>query len=142
MLLPLFLLPYLHYRRNPHPFVQFWPPHPASGPPIAPYSLPTSHRLGTMRALRLLAPAAVTGATYLALIALFVFRHHYGALDFVHLGTIWTQHDPTGGWGYDGQFYWQIARDPLGAAQFLDNPPYRYQRILFPIVVRLLAFGQ
>ncbi len=43
--------------------------------------------------------------------------------------------------GYDGQFAYQIAIDPGGAAPYLDNPPYRYQRILYPILARALALG-
>ena len=39
--------------------------------------------------------------------------------------------------GYDGQFAYQIAINPGNAAQFLDVPAYRYQRILYPI----LAYG-
>ena len=47
-----------------------------------------------------------------------------------------------GTWGYDGQFAYQIARDPLGASRFLDVPAYRYQRILYPLVAWALALGQ
>jgi hypothetical protein len=44
--------------------------------------------------------------------------------------------------GYDGQFYYYIALDPVQARPHIDNPAYRYTRILYPIVARLLAFGQ
>ena len=44
--------------------------------------------------------------------------------------------------GYDGQFAYQIAQDPLNAWKYTDIAPYRYQRILYPILVRALAFGQ
>jgi hypothetical protein len=44
--------------------------------------------------------------------------------------------------GYDGQFAYYIARDPLNAAPCLDVPAYRYQRILLPLLGRLLALGQ
>ncbi|MFN8376187.1 MAG: hypothetical protein U0694_25345 [Anaerolineae bacterium] len=43
--------------------------------------------------------------------------------------------------GYDGQFSFYIARDPAHAAPCIDVPAYRYQRILLPIMGRLLAFG-
>ncbi len=45
--------------------------------------------------------------------------------------------------GYDGQFAYYIALDPAPehAAQHLDDPPYRYQRILYPLLTRILAFG-
>ncbi|MBE2193162.1 MAG: hypothetical protein IAE83_03215 [Anaerolinea sp.] len=49
------------------------------------------------------------------------------------------------GIGYDGQFTYFIARDPLGAAALikerLDYPAYRYQRILHPILTRILSLG-
>jgi hypothetical protein len=44
--------------------------------------------------------------------------------------------------GYDGQFAYQIARDPLNGWRYCDLPVYRYQRILYPMVVWLLSFGQ
>lgn len=42
--------------------------------------------------------------------------------------------------GYDGQFYYYIALDPFNAWQLLDNIG-RYQRILYPLLVRSLSFG-
>src|SRR5690349_8901653 len=44
--------------------------------------------------------------------------------------------------GYDGQFNYLIARDPVEAQAYVDVPAYRYQRILLPALVRFLAFGQ
>ncbi len=43
--------------------------------------------------------------------------------------------------GYDGQFSYYIARDPMNAAPCIDVPAYRYQRILLPIIGRAVAFG-
>ncbi|NWF70079.1 MAG: hypothetical protein HXY40_13415 [Chloroflexi bacterium] len=43
--------------------------------------------------------------------------------------------------GYDGQFAYYIARDPQNAAPCIDAPAYRYQRILLPIVGRILTLG-
>jgi hypothetical protein len=45
--------------------------------------------------------------------------------------------------GYDGQFAYFIALDPAPAAVAprLDVPSYRYQRILYPLLARALAFG-
>src|SRR5690349_9834132 len=43
--------------------------------------------------------------------------------------------------GYDGQFAYYIARDPSHAAPCIDVPAYRYQRILLPIMGRVLALG-
>ena len=47
-------------------------------------------------------------------------------------------------YGYDGQFFYQICHDPWilnPAGKFMDVPAYRYQRILYPLSARLLAFG-
>ncbi len=48
--------------------------------------------------------------------------------------------------GYDGQFYYRLALDPFTsrATDFgitLDNPPYRHQRILYPLIVHAVALG-
>lgn len=47
--------------------------------------------------------------------------------------------------GYDGQFYYAIAHDPLARDPAiygkLDSPSYRYQRILLPLLARILTFG-
>jgi len=46
--------------------------------------------------------------------------------------------------GYDGQFTYYIALDPDPAqvAPHLDVPAYRYQRILLPVLGRVLSLGQ
>ncbi len=46
--------------------------------------------------------------------------------------------------GYDGQFSYWLAIDPSPAAAgtHFDVPAYRYQRILYPLLARWLAFGQ
>lgn len=45
--------------------------------------------------------------------------------------------------GYDGQFAYFIAMEPnpTTAAAHLDVPAYRYQRLLYPMLARALAFG-
>jgi hypothetical protein len=65
-------------------------------------------------------------------------------LGLVAQGTRFTTHTPGGTWGYDGQFYYAMARypDPLQAAAVIDVPAYRYQRILFPLLARLLSLGR
>jgi hypothetical protein len=63
-------------------------------------------------------------------------------LTFAVVGTQFDQHDPAGSEGYDGQFAYYIARDPAGAVPLIDVPAYRYQRILYPLLARVLAFGQ
>lgn len=87
-------------------------------------------------------PAVVVAVFYGALIALVAFTKNYSMLDFVHLGTIWANHNPSGTWGYDGQFYYQIARNPWQAYQYMDNASFREQHILYPLVVGVLSLGQ
>jgi hypothetical protein len=43
--------------------------------------------------------------------------------------------------GYDGQFVYFIALDPGNARYYVDNPSYRYTRILYPMAARALALG-
>lgn len=45
--------------------------------------------------------------------------------------------------GYDGQFSYAIALDPLGAGEggALDRPAYRYLRIVYPVTARIFALG-
>ncbi len=68
-------------------------------------------------------------------------------LTFVTLGACYAACqgvetcDPEVDAGYDGQFAYYIARDPLHAAPCLDVPAYRYQRILLPLLGRALALG-
>jgi hypothetical protein len=53
-----------------------------------------------------------------------------------------SYHYPPPNVGYDGAFYYMIALDPLHAACYLDNPNYRYTRILYPMTAKVLALNQ
>jgi len=48
--------------------------------------------------------------------------------------------------GYDGQYFFYIANDPAlrssDPERFLDQPAYRYGRILYPALAWALAFGR
>lgn len=66
----------------------------------------------------------------------------FDPLTFAVIGTRFSQQDPAGSEGYDGQFAYFVARDPAGAAPLIDVPAYRYQRILYPLLARALALGQ
>ena len=83
----------------------------------------------------------------------FAVPQSHGGRDFVQLGQSFAQRAPLGSplhlgppylnkLGYDGEFYYFIALDPLHARVAIDDPPYRYTRILYPLVARLLALGQ
>jgi hypothetical protein len=65
-------------------------------------------------------------------------------IGLVELGTRFSEGDPSGTEGYDGQFTYYMAVDPspASALEKLDDPPYRYQRILFPMLVRALSLGR
>jgi hypothetical protein len=74
-----------------------------------------------------------------------VLAHSQGdPLSFARLGDGFRNGRPLGREGYDGQFAYFIALDPRPAAvaEHLDVPAYRYQRILYPLLARLLALGQ
>ena len=43
--------------------------------------------------------------------------------------------------GYDGQFVFYIALDPARAHWSIDSPSYRYTRIFYPILARVLSLG-
>lgn len=64
-------------------------------------------------------------------------------LALARLGTRFSQGDPNGTAGYDGQFVYYIARElrPESVAPLLDAPAYRYQRILLPLLARIFSFG-
>ncbi len=81
----------------------------------------------------------VTASLYLAVI---IALHGGDPLALATLGTRFSEGDPAGTEGYDGQFAYYIARDPLAAWRHIDVPAYRYQRILYPLLARLLALGQ
>jgi hypothetical protein len=88
--------------------------------------------------------AAVAGALAVLFVAARDLTHgaHLGAFAlgssvFVHPGASTDLPVHTGTNGYDGQFYYRLALDPLThqATAFhitLDNPPYRQQRIGLP----------
>lgn len=66
---------------------------------------------------------------------------NYDVLAFAHIGTRFSEGDPDGTVGYDGQFVYFIARDGAEAIPYIDGPTLRYQRIVFPLVGRALALG-
>ncbi len=44
--------------------------------------------------------------------------------------------------GYDGQWFYDLARDPFQPTTSLDKPAYRSARLLYPLLVRLVTLGQ
>ena len=93
----------------------------------------------------LLRPWFITTLMCLVYVGIVILSNKGNPTALVTIGTQFSQHitaDNGGSEGYDGQFNYYIARDPNSAAQFLDVPAYRFQRILFPLLGRLLALGQ
>jgi hypothetical protein len=81
---------------------------------------------------------AVIGLIY---IGLTLARNNFDPTRFALIGSLYDPGVPNGRPGYDGQFAYQIARDPDQGWTKVDVPAYRYQRILYPIAARLLALG-
>lgn len=69
-------------------------------------------------------------------------RNDCDPMAFALVGTRYAAGDPQGTSGYDGQFSYYIARDPANGWQFCDVPAYRLQRVLYPVLAWMLAFGQ
>jgi hypothetical protein len=106
------------------------------------YHIFTNKALGQHPIFRLIRPAYVVACSYLLFIGLHSLLHGHNVLYYVHIGSKFALHDPHGTPGYDGQFYYYLARDPLHAAPFLNHPAYRYQRIVYPLIVAVLSLGQ
>ncbi len=91
---------------------------------------------------RWLRPWTVVLVLALAYVGLTLARYGGDPMMFVLAGARYSQNDPEGSWGYDGQFAYYIACDPSGGCPRCDVPSYRYQRILYPILAWALALGQ
>jgi hypothetical protein len=91
---------------------------------------------------RWLRPSTVVLVLGLAYVGLTLIRYGGDPLAFALVGTRYSQSDPQGTRGYDGQFAYYIARDPASGWQYCDVPAYRYQRILYPALAWVLALGQ
>ena len=50
-----------------------------------------------------------------------------------------TAGEPT---GYDGQFFYYMALDPRRSPAYMDEPTYRYSRVVYPFLVRAVSVGR
>ncbi len=91
--------------------------------------------------IRRIKPWHVALLVCLAYVLLTLARYNFDPKYFALIGTQYDPGLPNGRPGYDGQFAYQIARDPANGWTKTDVPAYRYQRILYPIVARVLALG-
>ncbi|MEA3377950.1 MAG: hypothetical protein U9R72_17320 [Chloroflexota bacterium] len=78
----------------------------------------------------------------LAYVGITLARYDGDPLAFALTGSRYSHHEPQGTEGYDGQFAYYVARDPLDGWQHCDVPAYRYQRILYPVMAWALALGR
>ncbi|HEC36379.1 MAG TPA: hypothetical protein ENI39_07585 [Anaerolineae bacterium] len=90
---------------------------------------------------RLLRPWVLVLLLGLAYAGITLARSGGDPLGFALVGTRYSEGNPQGTPGYDGQFAYFIARDPLGGWRHCDVPAYRYQRILHPLLAWALALG-
>jgi hypothetical protein len=86
-------------------------------------------------------PWHVVLAIGLLYVLLTLARYNFNPLYFALIGTQYDPGVPDGRPGYDGQFAYQIARDPTNGWTKIDAPAYRYQRIAYPLAARVLALG-
>lgn len=75
------------------------------------------------------------------LVAVFAL-HNADPLTFLVMPEPPSVEHPQGTEGYDGQWVYYIAVNPLTSPPHLDVPAYRLQRILLPVLAHLLALGQ
>jgi hypothetical protein len=98
---------------------------------------------------QVLGPALLAGALHAALLAGYVGAHHGDPASLVCVGNERRGRQPYEGirvgfdrFGYDGQFYYALARAPWARhLQGIDFAPGRQLRILYPAVSWLLSGG-
>ncbi|CAG0978337.1 hypothetical protein ANRL2_02237 [Anaerolineae bacterium] len=88
-----------------------------------------------------LRPWQVVLAISLIYAAITLARGNFDPRFFALIGPLYDPGVPGGQPGYDGQFAYQIARDPANGWTKTDVPAYRYQRILYPLAARVLGLG-
>jgi hypothetical protein len=101
-----------------------------------------------------LAVALFTGVYFSIVLIFNLSLNDWKALHFVHEGINFVNRstvstviklDPTNtrdNGGYDGQFNYYMAVDPPNAVLYIDNPSYRYSRILYIAISYALALGK
>jgi hypothetical protein len=98
--------------------------------------------LGLPQAGRLdFSPWQVVGLVFLLYIGVVLHLNQWDPMALVRVGTRFDPGLESGTLGYDGQFSWQIARQPLEGWAYTDKASYRYQRILYPALAGLISLG-
>jgi hypothetical protein len=106
-----------------------------------------------MRTIRILQPVLIVLEVHI-LFTFFLLRYYHGDIScLVHAGETFSnaRETPIGlciekGDGYDGQFNYRIAFNPFSnqpvlAGISIDQPAYRYQRILYPFLTWVFSAG-
>ena len=94
------------------------------------------------------AVASLAGVVFAAVLLLAGFQvkvlasHQWNPMAFVLERPADIPAEQTWGVGYDGRFSYALATQAWGSTENLDQPGYRYQRILYPLLVRLISLGQ
>ena len=87
----------------------------------------------------LLRPAFVVGLGYGVILLALLATHGWDPRFFATVGPQWARHDPAGLRAGDGVAFYALADDPLrGAARW---GAYRTERIFYPLLARIIAFG-
>ena len=90
-----------------------------------------------------LRPSIVVALFYLSYIIGQLSLQNYDPEAFIFIGTRWLNDDPNGSSGYDGQFFYYIAKYLFNTPQYMiDVPSFRFQRILYPLFIRIFSLGQ
>ena len=110
---------------------------------------------GVQRSRAAIVFAACTLVAYVCLLLPIAIRHHLAPSVFIVAGDrfVDAQQTPTSiiirphSSGYDGQFYYALANNPftktlVTAGVTFDHPIWRSQRILYPLLSHMLAFGR
>ena len=87
-------------------------------------------------------PALVTGVVMLLFFLKVLSSHAWNPRAFVLERPPNLPASQRWGVGYDGRFSYALAVYPLGSTRDLDQPAFRYQRIVYPMLVRVLSLGQ
>ena len=119
-------------------------------------SLPARHRTsaptsGLWQAAA--GPLLVTAILHLTLLVSVLRAYDFNPTGPAHIGDdfdgrrFWTSTTHVEhGIGYDGQFFFYLAHDPLLRADdpytFIDRPAYRYGRALYPALAWMMSLGQ
>ena len=104
---------------------------------------------------RAVAVVGISFVAYLLLILYNIAPYDFNASSMIRFGVAHPFYDPvalepglvvfnnpeSGGIGYDGQFYYYIVKDFFMGEKGIPNP-FRSQRILYPFLSYVLAFGR